>query len=63
MATITLRYNPRNQKAKKAIDFMLSMGVFEEEETRPALDKSLEDVKEGRVYTAKSVRDLMDKIK
>lgn len=62
MATITLKYNDKNPKAQKAIEFMLSLGVFETSESRPALDKSLKEAKEGKVFKAKSVKDLMSKI-
>ena len=62
MATITLKYNAKNTKAKKAIEFMLSLGVFKTDENIPALDESLKDAREGRIYTAKSVKDLMSKI-
>ena len=62
MATITLKYNANNPKAKKAIDFMLSLELFETYETIPALDKSLKEAREGKIYSAKSVEDLMSKI-
>ncbi len=62
MATITLKYNANNIKAQKALEFMLSLGVFETSGTIPALDKSLKEAKEGKIYTAKSVKDLMSKI-
>jgi hypothetical protein len=62
MATITLKYNDKNPKAQKAIEFMLSLGVFETSESIPALDKSLKEAREGRVFKAKSVKDLMSKI-
>ena len=62
MATITLKYNDKNPKAKKAIEFMLSLGVFEASESIPALDQSLKEAKEGKVFKAKSVKDLMSKI-
>jgi hypothetical protein len=62
MATITLKYNAKNTKAKKAIEFMLSLGVFTTDENIPALDRSLKEAREGRIYTAKSVKDLMSKI-
>ncbi|MEZ4929899.1 MAG: hypothetical protein R2777_07805 [Chitinophagales bacterium] len=29
MATITLKYNPKNKLAKKTIDFILTLGIFE----------------------------------
>jgi hypothetical protein len=62
MATITLKYNAKNTKAKKAIEFMLSLGVFTTDENIPALDRSLKEAREVRIYTAKSVKDLMSKI-
>lgn len=62
MATITLKYNDKNPKAQKAIEFMLSLGIFETSESIPALDKSLKEAKEGKVYKAKNVKDLMSKI-
>jgi len=62
MATITLKYNAKNIKAQKALEFILSLGVFETSENIPALDKSLKEAREGKIYTAKSVKDLMSKI-
>ena len=62
MATITLKYNAKNTKAKKAIEFMLSLGVFTTDENIPALDRSLKEAREGQIYIAKSVKDLMSKI-
>ena len=62
MATITLKYNAKNTKAQKALEFMLSLGIFETSENIPALDKSLKEAREGRIYTAKNVEDLMSKI-
>jgi len=41
---------------------MLSLGVFTTDENIPALDRSLKEAREGRIYTAKSVKDLMSKI-
>jgi len=61
MATITLKYNARNTKAKKALEFMLSLGIFETSDRIPALDESLKEAKEGKVHTAKSVEDFMSK--
>lgn len=62
MATITLKYNDKNPKAQKAIEFMLSLGLFEATESIPALDKSLKEAKEGKVNKYKSVEDLFKKI-
>lgn len=62
MATITLKYNAKNEKAKKALEFILSLGYFETSENIPALDESLKEAREGKIYTAKNVKDLMSKI-
>ena len=62
MATITLKYNPRNTKAKKALDFMLSLGVFKTTGTIPALDKSLKEAKEGKVNKYNNVDDFFNKL-
>ena len=62
MASITLKYNANNLKAKKAIDFMLSLGIFETSETIPALDKSLKEAQEGKINKYKSVDDFFKKI-
>ncbi len=63
MATITLKYNPRNKLALKTIDYVLSLGIFEtESKPRPGAEitrKALRDVAEGRVYKAKDADDLI----
>jgi hypothetical protein len=56
MATITLRYDARNTIAKKTIDYILSLGVFEK---RTELDEAIEDKNAGRVYKARNARDLI----
>ena len=62
MATITLKYDARNPKAQKAIDFLLSLDIFEADENIPALDKSLQEVKDGKVKKFDSVSDFFKKI-
>lgn len=57
MATITLKYDARNNIAKKTIDYILSLGVFEK---KTGLDEALEDVKRGNVYSAKNAKDLIN---
>ncbi len=41
MATLTLRYDARNSFAKKTIDYILSLGLFEVEDTVKKSKKSL----------------------
>ena len=57
MATITLRYDARNTIAKKTIDYILSLGVFEK---RTELDEAIEDAKMGRIHRAKNAKDLIN---
>ncbi len=40
MATITLKYDARNHLAKKTIDYILSLGVFEMTKTQSSHAKS-----------------------
>ncbi len=62
MATITLKYNAKNTKAKKAIEFMLSLGVFTTDENIPALDRSLKEAREGKVKKYNSVDDFFKEL-
>jgi hypothetical protein len=48
MATITLKYNARNQMAQKTLDYVLSLGIFER---KTGLDDTLENVARGRFAT------------
>lgn len=56
MATITLKYDARNPKAKKAIEYVMSLGLFEK---KTVLDEAIEDVKNGRVYSVENAKDLI----
>lgn len=55
MKRIVLKYNERNSLAKKTIDYILSLGVFEMEEKSPALDESLQEAKDGKINKYDSV--------
>lgn len=60
MATITLKYNSRNQLAQKTIDYILSLGVFDISLKRKnPFEESDEDIAQGRVYEAKDADDLI----
>ncbi len=59
MATISLKYDARNPVAKKTIDYILSLGVFEK--TNDPFSESDDDIKKGRVYMAKNADDLIKK--
>lgn len=56
MATIVLKYDARNPKARKTIETVLASGLFER---KTGLDEAIEDVKSGKIYSAKSVKDLI----
>ncbi len=62
MATITLKYNAKSTKAKKALEFMLSLGIFETYDNIPALDESLKEAREGKVKKYNSVDDFFKEI-
>ena len=63
MATITLKYDSKNPLIKSILNSAILAGAKVEENQKPnAIDKSLKDIKERRVYEAKSVKDLMSKI-
>jgi hypothetical protein len=47
MATVVLDYDVRNEQAQKALDFMLSLGVFKKEKT--GIEEAFEDIENGRV--------------
>jgi hypothetical protein len=62
MATITLKYNAKNAKAQKALEFLLSLGLFETSENIPALDRSLKEAREGKVKKYNSVDDFFEEL-
>lgn len=49
MTTVAISYNEKNAIAKKAMDFLLSLGVFKVKEvTSPAKRKTLKAVESAR---------------
>ena len=67
MATITLNYDPRSIIAEKALDFLLTLGVFKVEEkqgkTITELDLAIEDVEAGRVNVYENSDELFRKLR
>ncbi|MDR2232123.1 MAG: hypothetical protein LBE56_03250 [Tannerella sp.] len=60
MATITLHYDDRNKNINSLLGVILNLGAVAVDEPRKTdLDEALEDVKEGRVYTAKNAKSLI----
>jgi hypothetical protein len=62
MAIITIEYDARNKFAQKTIEYILSLGLFKVKKKTSGIDEALKDVKEGRVYKAKNVDDMFNKI-
>ena len=51
MATLTLKYNARNLKAKNLLNYVLSTGLFAPcIERKSGLDKAFEDLEKGHIY-------------
>jgi len=49
MATIVLDYDVHNVQAQKALDFILSLGLFSEKKKKTGIEKAFEDIEKGRV--------------
>jgi len=49
MATIVLDYDVHNIQAQKALDFILSLGIFNEKKKKTGIEKAFEDIEKGRV--------------
>lgn len=63
MATITLKYDAKNPLIKSILNSAILAGAkVKEKQKLSGIDEALNDIKEGRVYKAKSVKDLMRKI-
>ncbi|MDR1729630.1 MAG: hypothetical protein LBR52_03110 [Prevotellaceae bacterium] len=64
MATITLEYDDRSSTAKKALDFILSLGFFHSVEKKQSeLDLAIRDVEAGRTNKYKNSKELFKKLK
>jgi len=51
MATVTLKYNVRNSKAKNLLNYVLSTGLLMPNiEKESGLSRALEDLEKGRIY-------------
>lgn len=61
---VILEFDGRNTAARSIINMLKTVGLFkvEEQQAMNGLEKSLNDIREGRVYKAKSAKDLMSKI-
>ncbi|MDR0334014.1 MAG: hypothetical protein LBI15_11205 [Dysgonamonadaceae bacterium] len=60
MATVTLKYDARNKNISALLDVIMNLGAVSVDKPRKTgLDESIEDIKMGRVYTAKNAKDLI----
>jgi hypothetical protein len=59
MAEITLKFDAKNPIAKKTLDYILSLGVFQKVN---GLDKAIEDEKKGKVKEYKDSKELFKKV-
>ena len=51
MATVTFYYEESNPIAKKTLDYLVSLGIFQKQKPKMTrLEQSLKDIEEGRVY-------------
>jgi len=50
MATITLDYDARSIQAQKALDFILSLDLFQRKEKKSSFERAMEDIEKGRVH-------------
>ena len=50
MATVTLNYDAHNTQAQKALDFILSLDLFQKKERKSSFERALEDIEKGRVH-------------
>ncbi|MDR2683963.1 MAG: hypothetical protein LBB53_01105 [Prevotellaceae bacterium] len=64
MATVTLKYNARNKYAKNVLQLIYATGLFnpvaEPVSKLTGLEEAMQDVKCGRVYSAKDAKSLIN---
>ena len=67
MATVTLNYDARNDIAQKALDFLLSLGVFQKKERVSAAEKrtqkAIEELESGKGTVCHSFEDYLNAVK
>ena len=50
MDTVTLNYDACNIQAQKALDFILSLGLFKKKEKKSSFERAMEEIKKGKVH-------------
>ena len=63
MATVTLRYDARNDIARKALDFLLSLGLFQRKDTLTAAEKrtlkAIDELENGKGTVCNTFEDYL----
>jgi ClpP class serine protease len=60
MATITLNYDARNKNICTLLGVIMNLGANRVSKSRKTgLDEAIEDVKKGRVFSAKDAKDVI----
>ena len=65
MATkVILEFDGRNSAARSIVNMLKTVGLFKVEEQQPmsGIDKSLKEVRDGKVHEYKSVDELFEKL-
>ena len=60
VSSVTLLYNESDMKAKFALELLLSAGFLKKELT--PFEKSMEDIKQGRVTRVKNIDNVIEEI-
>jgi len=61
MATLTINYDTSNQSVTTLLDEIIRLGATPINTTfKKGIEESMEDVKKGRVYTAKDAKSLIN---
>ena len=49
MATVVLDYDVRNEHSLKALDLILSLGLFKQKKKMTGIEKAFEDIEKSRI--------------
>lgn len=69
MATIVLKYNSRNVMAQKALDYILSLGVFTRTDltqmsaSEKRARKAIKEIKEGKGIVCNTFDEFLEAVK
>ena len=65
MATYTVTINERTNAGRQLLSYLLGLGLIKEKvatKKKTGFEEAEEDIKAGRVYTAKSAADLFNQL-